>query len=84
MDIARFLKAAFFIEHLRWLLLIVLPLYSKVTWGVCFFISPPCAFDFDQKLTQNVAQIILYYQVTKELELIGHVVLISKYVFEIH
>ena len=24
---------------------------------------PPCAFDFDQNLSQNVAQIILYYHV---------------------
>ena len=27
---------------------------------------PPCAFDFDQKLSRNVAQIILYYHVTKQ------------------
>ena len=43
----------FFIEHLRWLLLTVLPQYGKVSWGVCSFV-PPRAFDFDQNLTQNV------------------------------
>ena len=30
--------------------------------------APPRAFDFDQKLTQNVAQIILYYHVTKQFD----------------
>ena len=33
------LKNSFFIEHLRWLLLIVLPQHSKVSWGVCSLIS---------------------------------------------
>ena len=28
-------KSSFFIEHLRWLLLTVLPQYSKGSWGVC-------------------------------------------------
>ena len=32
-------RTAFFIENLRWLLLTVLPQYSKVSWGVCFLIS---------------------------------------------
>ena len=35
--------------------------------GCLFFdFPPPGAFDFDQKLTQNVAQIILYYHVAKQ------------------
>ena len=35
--------------------------------GCLFFdFAPPCAFYFDQKLTQNVAQIILYYHVTRQ------------------
>ena len=34
----------------------------------CLFLdfAPPRAFDFDQKLTRNVTQIILYYDVTKQ------------------
>ena len=35
MDIVKFLRTAFFIENLWWLLLTVLPEYSKVSWGVC-------------------------------------------------
>ena len=35
--------------------------------GCLFFdFAPPRAFGFDQKLTQNVAQITLYYHVTKQ------------------
>ena len=35
--------------------------------GCLFFdFAPPRAFDFDQKLSRNVAQIILYYHVTKQ------------------
>ena len=37
-DIAKILRTASFIEHLRWLLLKVLPQYSKVSWGVCSLI----------------------------------------------
>ena len=33
---------------------------------VFFDFTPPCAFDFDQKLPRNVAQIILHYHVTKQ------------------
>ena len=34
--------------------------------GCLFFdFTPPRPFDFDQKFTQNVAQIVFYYQVTK-------------------
>ena len=51
-----------------------------------FDLTPPRAFDFDQKLTEKVAQIILYYQVKKKisslLELIDHVLSISEYVLE--
>ena len=35
MDIAKFLRTAFFIEHLRWLLLTILPQYNKARWGAC-------------------------------------------------
>ena len=82
-------KNRFLIQHLRCLLLTVLPMYSKVSWGVCSLILPPCAFSFDQKPLRNVAQIILYYHVTKQYlpclnELIGHVHSISEYVLEKH
>ena len=30
------------------------------------YFAPPCAFDFDQKISWNVAQIILYYHLTKQ------------------
>ena len=52
-------KYSFFIEHLRWLLLIVQPQYryNKVSWGVY------CAFDFDQNLKQYIAKIIPYYNI---------------------
>ena len=59
-------KNSLLIEHLWWLLLTVPPRYSKASWGVCSLISTPRAFDFDQKPTRNVAQIILYYHVTKQ------------------
>ena len=54
-------------QYLWWLLLTVLPLHSKASWGACSLISRlSCAFDFDQKLSRNVAQIILYYHVTNQ------------------
>ena len=63
-NIAKFLRTAFFIKHLFWLLLIVVPQHSKVTtW---FDFAHSLAFDFDQKLTQIVAQVILYYHVKKQ------------------
>ena len=51
-----------FIKGLRWLLLIVLAVNSATLGSFV----PPRAFDFDQKLTQNVAQMTIYYQVTKQ------------------
>ena len=67
MDITKFFK--FLIQHLWW------QLSSQL---VCLFFDfvPPCAFDFDQKLPQNIAQIIIYYRVIKKicslLEFIDH------------
>ena len=58
-------KNSFFIQLFLWLLLVVLPQYSKVSLGACDF-APPRTFDFDQKFTQNVAQIIIYYHVAKQ------------------
>ena len=64
-DIAIFLRTFFIIKHLQWLFLTVLLQYSKV--GCLFFdFAPPRAFDFDQKLTQNIVQVILYYHVTRQ------------------
>ena len=60
-------RCNFLIQHLQWLLQTVLPRHSKASWGACSLISRlPCAFDFDQKLSRNVAQIILYYHVTNQ------------------
>ena len=87
MDIAKFLRTAFFIEHLRWLLLTVLQQYSKVSWGVCYSLISrlPCIFDFDQKLTQNVAQILSCGKTMSSLlELIVQVLSISENVLEKH
>ena len=45
---------------------------QKLRCQICHYINktfdfvPPRAFDFDQKLTQNAAQVILYYHVTKQ------------------
>ena len=38
-DFAKFLRTVFFIEHIRRLILTVLPLYNKVNWGVYPLIS---------------------------------------------
>ena len=63
----KILKNRFLLQHLRWLLLTVLPRLSKASWSACSLISHlPCAFDFDQKLSGNVAQIIFYYHVTNQ------------------
>ena len=64
-DIAKFLRITIFMQHFRWVLLTVLPRYSKVSWVVWDF-ARPRAFDFDQKILRNVAQIILYHHATKQ------------------
>ena len=57
--------------------------------GCLFFdFAPLCAFDFDQKLSRNVAQIIPILSRDKTIsclcELIGQVHLISEYVLGKH
>ena len=43
------------------------PTVQQSQLGCLFFdFAPPRAFDFDLKLSRNVAQIILYYHVTKQ------------------
>ena len=49
----KFLRAAFFIEHLPWLLLPVLPQYGRVGWGVCSLILPLYVFYLNAKLLYN-------------------------------
>ena len=81
-------KISFFIENFRWLLLTV----TTVEWSQlgCFLFdfAPSRAFELDQKLTQNFAQIILLLSRGKTiyflLELIYHVLSISEYVLEKH
>ena len=46
----KFLRAACFTEHLRWLLLTVLPQYGKVRWGVCSLIFSLYVFNLNAKL----------------------------------
>ena len=57
-------KNSFFIENLRWLLLSI-PLSQLGCF--LFDFAPACAFELHEKLTQSVAQIILYYHATKKL-----------------
>ena len=46
----KFLRADFFMEHLRWLLLTVVRQYCKVSWSVCSLILPFHAFYLNAKL----------------------------------
>ena len=60
-------KNSFLIQHLRWLLLTVLPRYNSISWGACSLISRLHVLSiYDEKLSRNVAQIILYHHVTKQ------------------
>ena len=63
MDIAKSFKNCFLMQHLRWLLLTVLPRYSKVSWGACSLISRLHVLSI---LIKNVAQVIIYCHVTKQ------------------
>ena len=63
-DIAKFLKTAFFMEHLRWLLLATYHNTIKSAGLLFLWFCASMCFHFDQKLTQNVAQIILYHCMT--------------------
>ena len=59
-------KESFLIQHLRWLILRVLPRYSKVRRCTCSLISRLHELSIFIKNFHNVAQIILYYHVTKQ------------------
>ena len=82
MNIAKFLRIAFSIEHLRWLLLTVLPQSVKPP-GVSALLFPTPRALFKCKI---VVEIISYYHTTKQflllLELIDHVLSISEYTLE--
>ena len=47
-------KNSFLVQHLRWLLLTVLPPYSTVGWGAFFDFAPPHAFDLDKNLHETL------------------------------
>ena len=66
MDIAKSLRTAFFIEHIRCLLLTALLQYNKVSWSVYSLILHPQVLSILMKILQNIAQIILFYHVTKQ------------------
>ena len=54
-------------QHLRWLLLIVLPRYSKVSWGACFLISCLHVLSILIKIFhETLSQIIIYHHTTKQ------------------
>ena len=86
LNIAKFLRTAFFIEHLRWLLLTVLPHYSKVTWGVCSLISCLHVLSvlsrmYTKRCTNNYL-LSRNKTISSLLILIDHVLPISDYVLE--
>ena len=71
---------------LLWLLLIVLPQYSKVTWGACFLISCHHMFSiliktFMKRCTNN-SLLSRGKTISSLLELKDHVLSISQYVLE--
>ena len=59
-------KSCFFIEHFWWLVLTVLPYAVKLAGVSVLLFHTSACFNFDQKHTQNVAQIILYYHVARQ------------------
>ena len=74
-----FLIKLFFIENVQWLLLAVSCLF--------FDFTPPCAFDFDQKLTKRCTSNYLVSRdktISSLFELIDQVLSISEHVLEKH
>ena len=84
MDIAKFLRAAFFTEHLRWLLLAVLPQCNEVSWGACSLISLlhvlSILIENLHKMLQNSSLMSRNNTIYSFLELIFHVLWISDYI----
>ena len=66
LNIAKFVRTVSFIEYLQWLLMTVLPQYSKVSWGVSSLISHLLVLPSPSKTYTNIAQIIIYYHTTKK------------------
>ena len=88
MDVAKFLRTVFFIEHLLWLLLTVLPQYSNVSWDACSLISRlHVLLILIENLTKRCTNNSLLSRdkaIPSLLELIYHVLSISEYVLEKH
>ena len=91
MDVAKFLRTAFFIEHLRWLLLTVLPQCRKVSWGACslksrLYVRLHVLF-WSKTSTKRCTDNCLLSRdniISFLLELIYHVLSISEYILENH
>ena len=81
-------KNSFLIQHLWWLLLTVLPWYSKVSWGACYLIL--CLHMLSTLIKTFTKYCTNNYLLSRNktisclLELIGHMLLNSEYVLEKH
>ena len=77
-------KNSFLIQHLRWLLLTVLPRHSKASWAACFWFRASTCFRFRSKTftkrCYNNSLLSRDKSIPSLLDLIGHVLLISEYV----
>ena len=71
-------------QHLRWLLLTGLPRYSKVSWGAGsrLHVFAILIKNFHEKCCTNNSLLSRDKTIASLLELIGHVLLISEYVFK--
>ena len=76
-------KNSFLMQHLRWLLLTVLPRYSKVSWGAGsrLYVFLILIKNFHEKCCTNNSLLSRDKTIASLLELIGHVLLIWEYVF---
>ena len=78
-------KNSFFIEFLRWLLLTVLPPYSKVSRGICSLVSRLRVLLILIKTFHKTLHYCLLSRaktISCLLEVIDHVLLISEYALE--
>ena len=85
-DIAKFLRTGFFIEHLQWLLLTVLPQYSRVSWGVSSLISRLHVYSILINNLHECCTNTMWYHVSKDFLCLhfvdGQVLSISGYDLE--
>ena len=75
MNIVKFLRTAFFIEHPRWVLLTILAQYGKVSWGVLIKNKKRCTNNYLLSHDNTISSL---------LELINHMLSISEYALEKH